>query len=73
MANAYVERLQAAAEHDPELSKAFIRVAGLIDPPQALMRPRLMLRVLRASRAARRPGPATTAPRRPSQAAAAPH
>ncbi|MFE1272540.1 FAD-dependent oxidoreductase [Streptomyces sp. NPDC058757] len=72
MANAYVARLQAAAEHDPELSNAFIRVAGLVDPPQALMRPRLMLRVLRASRAARRTGPATTAPRRRPQAAAAP-
>ncbi|MFJ9813407.1 FAD-dependent oxidoreductase [Streptomyces sp. NPDC101158] len=71
MANAYVTRLQAAAEHDPELSAAFIRVAGLIDPPQALMRPRLLLRVLRASRAARRTQ--EPAPRRQARAAAAPH
>ena len=69
-ANAYVARLQAAAEHDPELSEAFIRVAGLVDPPQALMRPRLLLRVLRASRAARRAGPA---PLRQPRAATDPH
>ncbi|MFJ9829566.1 FAD-dependent oxidoreductase [Streptomyces sp. NPDC101160] len=70
MANAYVARLQAAAEHDPELSNAFIRVAGLVDPPQALMRPRLMLRVLRASRAARRAGETAASRRQPRAAAA---
>ncbi|AYV33068.1 Putative epoxidase LasC (plasmid) [Streptomyces sp. ADI95-16] len=53
LANAYVARLQSAAVYDPALSEAFIRVAGLIDPPPALMRPRTMLRVLRVSRAAR--------------------
>ncbi|WP_425588069.1 FAD-dependent oxidoreductase [Streptomyces prasinosporus] len=70
MANAYVARLQAAAEHDPELSAAFIRVAGLVDPPQALMRPRLLLRVLRAGRAARRAG---TVPLRRPRAVADSH
>lgn len=73
MANAYVARLQAAAEQDPELSKAFIRVAGLVDPPQALMRPRLLLRVLRASRSARRTGAGAEALRRPRTASTAPH
>nr|WP_155074304.1 FAD-binding monooxygenase [Streptomyces taklimakanensis] len=48
--NAYVAMLQDAAVHDPELSRAFIRVAGLVDPPQALLRPRTFLRVLRARR-----------------------
>ncbi|GGZ48846.1 FAD-binding monooxygenase [Streptomyces inusitatus] len=57
LANSYVARLQAAAVHDAELGNAFIRAAGLIDPPQALMRPANLLRVLRASR--RRPDPAT--------------
>lgn len=49
-ANAYVARLQAAAVRDSRLTDAFIRVAGLIDPPTALMRPGLMLRVLRQGR-----------------------
>ena len=43
----YVRRLQAAASRDPELSRAFVRVTGLIDPPEALLRPATALRVLR--------------------------
>jgi 2-polyprenyl-6-methoxyphenol hydroxylase-like FAD-dependent oxidoreductase len=46
LANAYMARLQRAATRDAEVTAAFMRVAGLIDPPQALMRPRLVLRVL---------------------------
>jgi 2-polyprenyl-6-methoxyphenol hydroxylase-like FAD-dependent oxidoreductase len=46
LANAYVSRLQAAAARDPLLSQAFVRVTGLIDPPEALLRPAIMLRVL---------------------------
>jgi 2-polyprenyl-6-methoxyphenol hydroxylase-like FAD-dependent oxidoreductase len=49
MANAYMARLHNAAVHDAELTNAFIRVAGLVDPPPALMRPRTALRVLRHS------------------------
>ncbi|MFI6422878.1 FAD-dependent oxidoreductase [Streptomyces sp. NPDC050842] len=49
LANAYVNRLHHAATHDAELTSAFIRAAGLIDPPAALMRPRTLLRVLRHS------------------------
>ncbi len=49
MANAYVARLHRAAVHDATLTNAFIRTAGLIDPPQALMRPGNVLRVLRHS------------------------
>lgn len=48
LANAYVSRLQRAAVDDAELTNAFIRAAGLIDPPEALMRPRNLLRVLRS-------------------------
>jgi hypothetical protein len=47
LANAYMTRFQRAALHDATLSNAFIRAAGLIDPPQALMRPGNVLRVLR--------------------------
>lgn len=46
-ANSYVARFQRAATHDSTLTNAFIRVAGLIDPPQSLMTPGKLLRVLR--------------------------
>jgi 2-polyprenyl-6-methoxyphenol hydroxylase-like FAD-dependent oxidoreductase len=44
---AYVARLQAAAADDPALSRAFMRVTGLVDRPQAILRPAIALRVLR--------------------------
>jgi hypothetical protein len=43
---AYIERLHAAAATDAELAAAFLRVAALVDPPTALMAPRIALRVL---------------------------
>ena len=49
---AYIERLHAAAAHDPSLSAAFVRVSGLVDPPSALMRPSVVARVLRSGRRA---------------------
>jgi 2-polyprenyl-6-methoxyphenol hydroxylase-like FAD-dependent oxidoreductase len=48
MGNAYMARLHAAAVKDPTVTAAFFRVAGLVDPPTALMRPALMRRVLGA-------------------------
>ncbi|WP_106618248.1 FAD-binding monooxygenase [Saccharothrix carnea] len=48
--NAYLARLQAGAPRDPNLSNAFLRVAGLIDSAPALMKPATMLRVLRAGK-----------------------
>jgi hypothetical protein len=47
MGNVYIPRLQAAAVTDGALSTAFLRTAGLVDPPQSLMRPRVIARVLR--------------------------
>ena len=47
--NAYLARLQTAAEHDAALASAFIRVAGLVDPPASLMRATVLLRVLRGA------------------------
>ena len=44
----YVARLHAAAASDVRLSEAFVRVAGMVDQPQALLRPRVAGRVLRA-------------------------
>jgi 2-polyprenyl-6-methoxyphenol hydroxylase-like FAD-dependent oxidoreductase len=47
IAGVYVTRLQAAAAHDPELARAFMRVTGLVDRPEAILRPAIALRVLR--------------------------
>lgn len=44
--NAYLARLHAAAETDPSLSEAFVRVTGLIAPPQSLLRPDRAVKVL---------------------------
>jgi 2-polyprenyl-6-methoxyphenol hydroxylase-like FAD-dependent oxidoreductase len=44
--NAYLARLHAAAETDPSLSEAFVRVAGLLAPPPSLLRPDHALKVL---------------------------
>lgn len=59
LANAYLRRVQAAAARDPAVTAAFMRVAGLVDAPGALLRPRLVARVLRPTgRFARRADPA---------------
>lgn len=55
MGNAYMERLQFAASKDPAVTAGFMRVAGLMDPPTALMKPAMVARVLR--HAFRRPTP----------------
>jgi 2-polyprenyl-6-methoxyphenol hydroxylase-like FAD-dependent oxidoreductase len=59
--NAYIGRLQATAEHDADLASAFIRVAGLVDPPRTLVRPDVLLRVLRGARARNDHGPSDAA------------
>ena len=62
---AYVDRVQAAAEHDSAVGRAFLRVTGLVDPPGALMRPGLLWRTLGAPLAvhAGSPGYASSAQR----------
>jgi 2-polyprenyl-6-methoxyphenol hydroxylase-like FAD-dependent oxidoreductase len=45
--NQYLNKLHASAAHDTELGRAFLRVAGLVDPPQTLLTPRTAARVLR--------------------------
>jgi uncharacterized protein (TIGR02246 family) len=46
MGNLYIPRLLAASTDDAVLTKAFLRTAGLVDPPQALMRTGIISRVL---------------------------
>jgi 2-polyprenyl-6-methoxyphenol hydroxylase-like FAD-dependent oxidoreductase len=59
--NAYMARLQYAATKDAKITDGFMRVAGLMDPPQALMRPAMVWRVLRHSLRRPAPGPSWTA------------
>jgi hypothetical protein len=49
LVNAYIARLHAGAAHDASLASAFIRVAGLVAPPQTLLRPQVAVRVLLGS------------------------
>lgn len=44
----YVERLQAGAEHDAQLGRAFLRVTSMMDPPTALLRPSVLIRTMSA-------------------------
>jgi 2-polyprenyl-6-methoxyphenol hydroxylase-like FAD-dependent oxidoreductase len=60
LSNAYMERLLRVAEDDPIVAAAFGDVGDLLAPPQEVMRPRILWRVLRASQAKR---PATTSAR----------
>jgi 2-polyprenyl-6-methoxyphenol hydroxylase-like FAD-dependent oxidoreductase len=46
LVNAYIARLHGAAEHDASLAGVFVRVAGLVAPPQSLLRPNVAVRVL---------------------------
>jgi 2-polyprenyl-6-methoxyphenol hydroxylase-like FAD-dependent oxidoreductase len=50
LVGSYLARFHAAAAHDASLASAFVRVAGLVAPPQSLLRPGVAVRVLRASR-----------------------
>jgi 2-polyprenyl-6-methoxyphenol hydroxylase-like FAD-dependent oxidoreductase len=50
LVSTYLARLHAAAAHDAHVASTFIRVAGLVAPPQTLLHPRVAARVLRPSR-----------------------
>jgi 2-polyprenyl-6-methoxyphenol hydroxylase-like FAD-dependent oxidoreductase len=52
LVNRYLDRLYAAAARDEVVSLAFSRVTNLLDPPAALLRPAIAVRVLRRRRSA---------------------
>jgi 2-polyprenyl-6-methoxyphenol hydroxylase-like FAD-dependent oxidoreductase len=60
---AYLTRVQTAATRDGTITAAYMRAAGMIDPPNVLMRPKFMLKVLTKSWR----GPAQTPARHPNQ------
>ncbi|OBA82081.1 2-polyprenyl-6-methoxyphenol hydroxylase-like oxidoreductase [Mycobacterium sp. 1164966.3] len=47
--NAYLDRVLAAAETDPAVVQQFLQSMNLLDPPSHLLRPSIMLRVLKNS------------------------
>ena len=63
--NAYVARVQAAAAVDPAVGLAFLRVANTVDQPEALLRPSVAGRVLRAAMSRRRQDDGAATPRAP--------
>ncbi|MFE9581653.1 FAD-dependent oxidoreductase [Nocardia sp. NPDC006044] len=46
LTNAYVARVQRAAHVDPLVARTFLRVANLVEPPAALLHPRIASRIL---------------------------
>ncbi|MDQ3764988.1 MAG: FAD-binding monooxygenase [Actinomycetota bacterium] len=54
LVNAYLPHVHAAATVDARVGAAFIRVFNLLDPPPRLLKPTLVLRVLRATLRRRR-------------------
>lgn len=59
LVNAYVERLLRASEHDPVVAAAFSDVSDLLAPPQHILRPAVLWRVLRGQRPPVPPGSTT--------------
>ena len=47
--NWYIAKLHIAAATDPAVSRAFHRVANLLDPPPSLMQPSIALRILQGN------------------------
>jgi hypothetical protein len=64
--NAYVALLHAAAERDSVLGTAFLRAAGMVDRPERLFRPGVVLRVLRHTFRTRLSGPLALRRARPA-------
>ncbi len=56
-ANAYMARVQYATSIDPKVTRAFMRVAGMVARPETMFKPTLAARVLRLSPRMPAPGP----------------
>ncbi|HUE60698.1 MAG TPA: hypothetical protein VMO88_14050 [Acidimicrobiales bacterium] len=48
--NSYVKKVVIAAQYDPVVARAIWDVQGLLAPPPSLMKPQIMVRVLRTAR-----------------------
>ncbi len=59
--NWYIGKLHMAARHDAMLATAFIKVANLLAPPQSLLNPAIVARVIRGNVGRRLPGDETPA------------
>ena len=68
LVNRYLSRVHVAAEVDPVVGTAFLRVVNLIDRPEKLLTPPVAARVLRAN-LRRRHSPAVVPPAAPAPAA----
>lgn len=65
VANRYLTRLHVAAERDPVIGRAFLRVVNLVARPERLLAPDIVLRVLLANlRRSATPSPPPARPRR---------
>lgn len=71
LVNAYLPRLHAAATHDATLAQAFVRVLGLLDRPEGLLRPDRVLRVWRTNHGHRRDAASATTGVRSGQSVSA--
>jgi hypothetical protein len=61
MAQAFLRRVQLAATRDGVVTAGYMRAAGLVDRPDAMMRPAFVLRVLWKSWFGGRPAPTRAA------------
>ncbi|MCI0687633.1 MAG: hypothetical protein L0Y54_10410, partial [Sporichthyaceae bacterium] len=61
MGNAFMARVQRAAIHDPLVTDAFMKVAGLSAAPPSMMRPGMLIRVLRQASRCPMPEPQVNA------------
>ncbi|UVS81498.1 NAD(P)/FAD-dependent oxidoreductase [Actinokineospora sp. UTMC 2448] len=55
MGNAFMAKVQAAMTRDSAVTGAFMRVAGMVESPASLMRPGMLLRILRNGKPAAAP------------------
>ena len=47
--NWYIGKLHIAAAGDPEVARAFHRVANLLEPPPSIMKPAIAMRILQGN------------------------